>query len=328
MTTRCVVQLVHSDINHINAVAQQIYQNTKRLESTYNFFSPTSWLTQAINQRQQAQVSLPEEAWEIFTTVRQLSEQTHGVFDISVGTLRLPPALQSQATNDKRIAELTAKYQQGFSRQQISEQMQSAMGLAAWSLDEQTRSLCCHHWESRFDLGGVVKEFAVDAAISIAQQAGCGAMISFGGDLKVSGKKADGSDYKVGIKNPFNPSQTCLSVPLTNQALTTSGNYERHDQVGQQQLSHLIANSEKVTIKESYDKGSAGILAQCQDDDGVSLPASVTVISPNTLISGVFSTALMLNPNLPLPSVAQSGGIIKVIMVDQSAKLSARSNAK
>ena len=76
MTTRCVLQLIHQNADHINTVAQKIYENTKRLEQTYNFFSPDSWLTQAVNQRQQDSIALDSEAWKIFNLIRQLSEQT------------------------------------------------------------------------------------------------------------------------------------------------------------------------------------------------------------------------------------------------------------
>ena len=146
--------------------------------------------------------------------------------------------------------------------------------------------------------------------MDIANQAGCQGLISFGGDLKVLGKKVNGDAYKVGIKNPFNPTQTCLSVPLYNQALTTSGNYERHDQIGEQQLSHLVHSHQSLTQAQRADIK----------------PASVTVISPSTLTSGVFSTALMLKSDLPLPSIEKYGGVMKVIMIDQEANLHALSN--
>lgn len=319
MTTRCVLQLIHNDIEHLHHVAQQIYANSQRLEATYNFFAKSSWLTQALNQRTRSKVSLDDEAWEIFTQVRKLSEATQGVFDITVGSLRLPPALLSpdpiSFNEDKRISHLQALYQQGLSREQIAEQWQHdsanpVMGLKAWSLDALQHCLYCHHELTRFDLGGVVKEFAVDAAMSIAQQAGCQGLISFGGDLRALGYKTNNQTYQVGIKNPFNPSQTCLSVPLIDQALTTSGRYERCDQVGDQQLSHLVTSQ----------PSSAALTAL-----PASLPASVTVISPSTLVSGVYSTSLMLNPDLPLPAF-EAFGEIKVILIDQAAKLHAMTN--
>lgn len=340
MTTRCVVQLVHPDEVHIQAIAQKIVGNTQRLERTYNFFSPDSWLTQTLNQRTQSIVPLDDEAWDIFSRVRKLSEQTSGVFDVSVGTLRVPPALLKANRNsrktdtatgsDKRITTLQALYENGVTREQLSQQYQHAMGLSAWSLNASEQTIECHHLATRFDLGGVVKEYAVDAAIEIAQRAGCGALISFGGDLRVLGNKPTGDPYKVGIKNPFNPKQTVLSVPLDNEALTTSGNYERSEQVGQQTLPHLISNTKPDASTEanttSYQADSIASTQHNAAKHAKITPASVTVISRSTLTSGVFSTALMLRPDLPLPSIAQCGGLLKVIMIDSDAKLHARSN--
>lgn len=101
------------------------------------------------------------------------------------------------------------------------------------------------------------------------------ALINLGGDIYALGKKPDDEKFRVGIKNPHNPSEHIKSAEIEDEALTTSASYERNYQVGDKTFSHILS-------KEEADKQ----------------PLSVTVISKNCVESGVFSTALMLNPSL------------------------------
>ena len=101
------------------------------------------------------------------------------------------------------------------------------------------------------------------------------ALINFGGDIYALGKKPNGEKFRVGIKNPHNPSENVKSVQIEDEALTTSASYERNYQVGDKTFSHILAKKE-----------------------GENLLLSVTIISSNCVESGVYSTALMINPNL------------------------------
>ena len=79
----------------------------------------------------------------------------------------------------------------------------------------------------------------------------------------------------MGIKNPQNPKEFIQFVEIENEALTTSASYERNVTIEGEVFSHILTKGEK---KEH--------------------PLSVTVISKNCVESGVFSTALMVNPSL------------------------------
>lgn len=307
MTTRCVLQLVHHDEAHIHQVAQDIFDNTKRLEEKYNFFNPNSWLTQTINQRHKQSVALDDEAWQIFQKINSLSKLTDNLFDVTIGSLRIPTFLKN--SSNPHIQHLQTLYRQGKTRSDIIQEYQNVLGLHAWSLDNQQKTLHFFDERTRMDLGGVIKEYAVDEAMTMVKNSDCRGMISFGGDLRVFGKKANGEDYKVGIKNPFNPQQTCLSLTLKNQALTTSGNYERQDEIENQRFPHIISNQQSNHHESVQDKQMM----------------SVTVISDETLVSGVFSTALMINPSLKLPDIHHFGRM-DVMMIDTNANLLALSN--
>ena len=126
------------------------------------------------------------------------------------------------------------------------------------------------------DLGGFVKEFAVDQAVKILKkQKIASALINFGGDIYALGLKPNGKKFSIGIKNPLNSSEYLTHATISNQALTTSASYERNHQVEDKNYSHIIS---KDALQHQV--------------------LSATVISSSVVESGVFSTALMIEPRL------------------------------
>ena len=126
------------------------------------------------------------------------------------------------------------------------------------------------------DFGGFVKEFAVDQAVKILKKEKItSALVNFGGDIYALGFKPNGKPFSIGIKNPLNPTKYITHAKISNQALTTSASYERNHNVEDKNYSHIISANELQ-----------------------SRVLSATVISPSVVESGVFSTALMIEPEL------------------------------
>ncbi|MCG7488408.1 FAD:protein FMN transferase [Vibrio sp. Of14-4] len=259
MTVVCEVQIYGTA--DAKSVAAMIESNTRRLEEKYNFYSQSSWLNQVVNQRKTSTVTLDDESYTVFEVVRRLVDGTKGIFDPTVGTVK--SLINKTPELDKFTAYDSAKH---------------FMGPQAWSLAEHT--LTVPALETQFDLGGVIKEFAVDQAINIAQSLGVSsALVNFGGDIRALGQKPDGSAFNVAVRNPKNKSEPWFSLPLVNAALTTSAHYERSFQFADQQSSH--------------------ILSQCGTHPKV---LSVSVLAPTALEAGALSTALTIDPKLEVPS--------------------------
>lgn len=101
------------------------------------------------------------------------------------------------------------------------------------------------------------------------------ALINFGGDIYALGCKPNGQPFSVGIKNPLNPKEYITHANISNQALTTSASYERNHTIEDKNYSHIISTD---TLQNRI--------------------LSATVISSSVVESGVFSTALMIEPKL------------------------------
>lgn len=272
MTVPCEVQLYDSlNANHI---AEMIEHNTRRLEKKYNFYSNDSWLSTELNHRDADRVQLDDESIGIFQTIRNLTIGTDGVFDPTVGSVKCLLKENSHLTHEQAY--------------HLAKPM---MGQSVWNIEG--NELVLAHAGTRFDLGGVIKEFAIDQAISIVESLGVSsALINFGGDIRVLGSKPDNIPFNVAVVNPSNPTEAFFSLPLVNAALTTSAHYERKTEFSDIQTSHIL--SEKGTHTKVL---------------------SVTVIAPTALEAGAISTALTINPLLSIPKEAG------VIFIDDELKI-------
>ncbi|GEM75727.1 FAD:protein FMN transferase [Vibrio sagamiensis] len=265
MTVPCEVQVLSLDSlsdfkERARKVTTEIEQNTHRLEAKYNFYCNNSWLTQSVNQRRSFKVNLDPESVDVFKHLERLSQMTFDTFDTTVGGIK---HLLKQKPN--------IPHNHAF---QI---LSSAMGKQAWELHGS--QLYVPDSRTRFDFGGVIKEYAVDQAVEIGKHHGVTSMlVNFGGDIYALGKKPDGSSFNIAVLDPRDNKTPFFAVPLSDAALTTSAHCERQIQFGDKITSHIL----------------------CKQDVEQKI-LSVTAISSSTIEAGVLSTSLTLNPNISPP---------------------------
>lgn len=255
MSTPCEVLLYSDDKVQANAWAEMVLQETKRLEKKYNYFDPDSYLSQ-LNQRQSDH--LDQETKSLLQRAAKYYKLTHHIFDITVATIK---DLYKQSHS---ITELeTAK-----------ERLLPFVGCEHFKIKKDRLSFDNPH--TKIDLGGFVKEYAVDKAAMLLKKKRCqAALINFGGDIYALGSKPNGDPFIVGIKDPQDRTKNIQEVAIRDQALTTSASYERSHLIEDQSFSHIIPTT--TTAKK---------------------PLSVTIVAANCVESGVYSTSLMIDPDL------------------------------
>ncbi len=78
------------------------------------------------------------------------------------------------------------------------------------------------------DLGAVAKGAASDAAADILRKSGVkSALLNFGGSIMTIGTKSDGTDWRIGIKDPVGEGNIGV-LAVSDCAVVTSGMYERY----------------------------------------------------------------------------------------------------
>ncbi|MDX1676417.1 FAD:protein FMN transferase [Arsukibacterium sp.] len=79
----------------------------------------------------------------------------------------------------------------------------------------------------KIDLGGIAKGHAVEQAVGLLAKAGIKhALVTAGGDTRLLGDK-HGRPWLVAIKHPRKNADIVAQLPLTDSAISTSGDYER-----------------------------------------------------------------------------------------------------
>ena len=127
----------------------------------------------------------------------------------------------------KPDSEISLINRQELTLDQSSEDMQAIFALA-----EQTRLETDGFFNidrnGRYDPSGIVKGWAIQTAAGLLKQAGFEYYyVDAGGDMQVSGRNAQGQDWRVGIQNPFNPKEIVKVLSIRDCGVATSGTYVR-----------------------------------------------------------------------------------------------------
>jgi len=262
MSTPCEIIIYDSQKIKADSIAESVVLEVKRLEKKYNYYNKDSYLS-LINAREESR--LDQESKSLLKRAKQYYKLTDGIFDITVATIK--DIYKSESSLDT-----------------FNEKKSKLLPFVGCEhFDIKKDKIVFDNEFTKIDLGGFVKEYAVDRSASIIKKAKIkSALINYGGDIYAIGKKPDGECFNIGIKNPDNPEENLEYFEIQNQALTTSASYERNYLVEKQNFSHIIS-------KEEF----------------VDLPKSVTVISPSCVESGVYSTSLMIKPNLKHINIAK-----------------------
>ena len=129
---------------------------------------------------------------------------------------------------------------------------------------------------TEIDLGGIVKGYASDQLIELFRRQGVSsAIVSLGGNIQTLGRKPDGSLWKVGIQNPFHPEACIGLVEIEEQAVITSGAYQRYFVgIDGKQYHHIIDSRTGAPAESDL--------------------ASVTIVSDSGILADGLSTALFI----------------------------------
>lgn len=91
----------------------------------------------------------------------------------------------------------------------------------------------------RLDLGGVAKGWAADTAVQRLAVHGP-ALVDAGGDIAVSGPRADGTPWPIGVADPLRPGEQIALLLLATGGVATSGRDYRRWRQGSAERHHII----------------------------------------------------------------------------------------
>jgi FAD:protein FMN transferase len=259
-TVPCELHLEAPTQSVADDAAQTVFTYSKQLEHRYGFFRETSEIY-ALNHRSSNSHRISDELFGLLQMAQFYTDMTHGAFDIALaGTLKA-------ASKAPTLAEY----------QRLKEEFLPFASSAHFALE--CNRLVFTNEVTKIDLGGLVKEYAVDQAVLQLQGMGISsALINFGGDIATYGTCHD-LHWRVGIQNPDFPDLNLAEIELENNSLCTSGHSKRFTTIEKAKITHIVGACASV---QNY--------------------TQVSIVAPTTVDAGIWSTALLVNPELVLPS--------------------------
>ncbi len=171
------------------------------------------------------QITISDDTAYVIRKALEISDITGGSFDITV----LPYILMWEECGDKNT--LPDK-----------EYILSISGLVNYNYISLSGNVLTKLNDgTKIDLGGIGKGYAADRILDYLKNSGVSyGIISFGSNVAVFGEKPDGSDFKIGIKNPSDTSGVVGYVYMKSGVLSVSGDYERYVEINGEKYHHII----------------------------------------------------------------------------------------
>jgi thiamine biosynthesis lipoprotein len=224
MGTRCVVELWSEDRVRGQAAIDAVFTEFRRIDALMSTYKPESELSRVNENAAAAPVRVSRELYDLLATSIEYSKLTHGAFDVTYASVGY---LYDYRAHRHPDAEAIASALPGIDYRHIQ-------------LDPHRLTVRFRQPGVRVDLGGIAKGHAVDRGIAVLQEHGIDrAMVNAGGDTRIIGDRL-GRPWIVGIRHPDDENKVVLRIPLTDTAMSTSGDYERYFEEDEVRYHHIL----------------------------------------------------------------------------------------
>ncbi len=198
-----------------------------RIEHLISSWNPNSQ-TSKINQNAGvAPVKVDRELFTLIERAIRISKLTQGAFDISYASM-------------DRIWKFDGSVMEMPSEEAI-EQSVAKVGYQNIVLDSENGTVFLKKEGMKIGFGAIGKGYAADMAKALLLKNGVmSGIINASGDLNAWGTQPDGKDWMVAIVNPLNKEKVFSWLPVKNQAVVTSGNYEKFVILNGERYTHII----------------------------------------------------------------------------------------
>ena len=284
MGTEITVEIWHDEKQKAQQCIDNVFKEMWRIDALMSPFKESSELTKVNNMAKDQPVVISIELFDLLKKSIKFSELSEGVFDITFSSIGY-----------------LYDYREGIqpTDEMINKDL-AAINYRHIQLNTEEHSVRLKKQGVRIDLGGIAKGYAVDNAIEILKRCGTEyGLVTAGGDSRILGDKK-GRPWMMGIQHPRNKKQVAVVLPLSNAAISTSGDYERYFIKDGQRIHHIINPGTGKSADKSW---------------------SATVIADDALTSDALSTTLfVLGAKKGLELINKLEGIDAVI-IDTSGNM-------
>lgn len=220
--------------------------------SRFNSYSGDDWMT------------ISPETMSVISTAQEISQLSHGAFDITVGKLvnlwGFGPTVRVDALPDTKTIEI----------------LLSQVGYYKLKLRQMPPAIRKSDKRVHLDLSAIAKGYAVDAIANLLiENQVDNFLIEIGGEIIVHGEKYQHQPWIIGIESPVAQQRSIRKkLFLEDVAMATSGDYRNYFEENGVRYSHTIDPTTGYPIKHQL--------------------ASVTVIDGTCMRADALATAIMV----------------------------------
>ncbi len=194
------------------ALIKSVEQEMFRIDQQMSPYKEQSELSLINREAANKAVSISVELFNLLNTAQHIAKISDGAFDITYASIGYQYNYREK-TRPTQSSILKAL---------------PAINYTAITLNKEQSTVHFNHQGIKIDLGGIAKGYAVKRCLSLLKKAGINhALVSAGGDTGLLGDR-NGRPWLVGIKHPRTEHKTAVHIPLENEAISTSGDYERY----------------------------------------------------------------------------------------------------
>lgn len=291
---RLVADQMAADSEQLRDRIDGCLEHINDLMSTYR---PASELSR-INQTPAHQwFALSPETFGVLKAAQQISKQSDGAFDITVGRLvnlwGFGPTINLQHMPDAK--EIT--------------RLRSALGHDRLQLRDDPPALLKAGEELALDLSAIAKGYGVDAVAQLLEQLGYhNYMVEIGGEIRTRGHKPGQQPWNIAIERPDVSGRVAQKIlHLTTTAMATSGDYRNYFEQDGKRYSHTIDPRTGYPIEHRL--------------------ASVSVLHDSCMMADGYATALMvLGPDAGMALAEELDLAVYMLVKDGDSFTSRRSS--
>ena len=284
MGTRVAVELWSEDRALAERAMDAVIAEMRRTDELMSTYKPESQLSQVNAHAHERPVQVDPDIIEVVERSFEVSRMSGGAFDITYASVGyLYDYRAHQKPTDAQIAAALP----GVDYRKVQ-------------VDREAHTIRFLREGVRIDLGGIAKGYAVDRAVQHLRELGIRhAMVNAGGDTRLLGDRR-GKPWMVGIRDPRSAGRVVMRVPLADEAISTSGDYERYFEEDGVLYHHILV--------PSTGRSARGV-------------RSATVIGPDaTLTDGLSTTLFVLGVERGMLLIARLPGV-EAVMVDDEGRI-------
>jgi len=257
MGTEISIQLWRDDAIDGQAAIEAVFAEMVRIDELMSTYKEDSRISEINRDAADRAVPAGAELYDLIVRSLDMSILTRGAFDITYDSVGQHYDFRNRQRPDEETIEQELRH----------------IDYRLVQTDAATKSIHFLRPGVRINLGGIAKGYAVERGASILRKLRIRhAIVTAGGDSRLVGDRR-GQPWVVGVRDPRKDGEVSVRIPLENEAISTSGDYERYFEEDGKRYHHILQP------------------ATGEPANGVH---SATIVGPDAVITDALSTSVFV----------------------------------